>query len=117
MKIGLPLKEFYHCKLKVTENHKIKEYESPIKKRGNYQPLSGYLDVLTYGKDIQKKWRMVVDISEKLEYKIGDLLYLDMAEPIPNEENGEGANAVITYIGYGYKAITIEIDSIIPNNH
>lgn len=116
MRVGLPIKEFYHCKLKPSENHRIKEYEAPIHKRGNYQPLSGYLDVLTYGKDIQNKWRLIVDMSEKDEYAIGDLLYLDGAKPIADGENGDNANAVISYIGYGYKAITIEIDSIIPRN-
>jgi hypothetical protein len=113
MIIGLPLKKFYHCKLKHTENHKIKEYHAPILKRGNYQPLSGYLDVLTHGKDIQNKWRLIVNMSQRDEYAIGDLLYLDGAKPVANTENGEGANAVISYIGYGNFAITIEIDSII----
>jgi hypothetical protein len=112
--IGLPLKEFYHCKLKKSEN-KIKEFESPILRRGNYQPLSGYVDVVVYGKEILRKWRLIVDIRYKDEYQVGDFLYLDGAKPSKSEEiNGIGANAVISRISYGFRAITIEIDSIIP---
>lgn len=115
MKIGLPLKTFYHCKLIPSENHALKFYESPIEKRGNYQPLSSYNDVVVYGKDIQNRWRLIVDYrAEKDEYSIGDLLYLDGAKPSENSENGEGANAVITAITHGYRALTIELQSVIP---
>jgi hypothetical protein len=109
------LKEYYHCKLIPSENHELKFYEAPILKRGNYQPLSGYNDVAVYGKDIQNRWRMVVDYrSNANEFSEGDLLYLDGAKPNLQEENGEGANAVITAVNRGFLALTIEIESVIP---
>lgn len=115
--IGVKLKEYYHCKLIPSENHTLKFYEAPIKKMGNYQPLSSYNDVVVYGKEIQNRWRLIVDYrSNRNEYSIGDLLYLDGAKPDSNSENGEGANAVITAINHGYLALTIEIKSIIPRD-
>lgn len=115
MRIGLPLKTFYHCKLIPSENHALKFYQPPIEKKGNYQPLSSYNDVVVYGKDIQNRWRLIVDYrANKDEYSIGDLLYLDGATPNSDEENGEGANAVVTAINHGYLALTIELKSVIP---
>ena len=111
--IGLPLKEFYHCKL-IPNNSDIKEYSKAVKKRGNYQPLGSYTDVAIYGKEIENRWRMIVDTKQN-DYKIGDLLYLDGATPDYSKENGVGANAVITAVKVGYLATTIEIESVIPN--
>lgn len=111
--IGLKLKKFYHCKLLPSENG-LKFYDNPIEKWGNYQPLSSYNDVVVYGKDIQNRWRMIVDIRQKDEYSVGDMLYLDGITPNENEEYGEGANATITSISQGYRAVTIEIESTIP---
>lgn len=116
MIIGVPIKEFYHCKVLPSENGSLKFYDKPIKKRGNYQPLSSYNDVVIYGKDIQNRWRLIVDMRLKGEYSIGDLLYLDGQTPDLNKANGVGANGVISTIQYGYKAITIEIESTVPRN-
>jgi hypothetical protein len=114
MPVGLPIKEFYHCKLLPSEDGELKFYDEPIKKRGNYQPLSSYNDVVVYGKDIQNRWRLVVDIRQRNEYSIGDLLYLDGIVPDINETYGNGANGVISNIQYGFRAISIEIESTIP---
>lgn len=116
MRVGAVLKKFYHCKLIPSENHSIKEYEAPIEKWGNYQPLSSYVDVMTYGKDIGKRWRLIVPYrGNEKEYSFGDLLYLDGENPPENtEEYGEGANATITAVNRGYIALVIEIESIIP---
>lgn len=111
-------KKFYHCKLKQDrKTPTLKEYEKPILKWGNYQPLSGYVDTVLYGKSIQGKWRLSMPYNgNENEYSIGDLLYLDGATPIEDDEyeNGDGANAVISAINIGYKLILIEIDRIIP---
>lgn len=115
--IGIRLKKFYHCKMVPTERPTLKEYEAPKEKWGNYHPLSGYVDTVVYGKSVQSRWRMVVDrFKDSGEYSVGDLLYLDGAEPTIDEgyENGDGANAIITAVNIGYRAITIEIDSVIP---
>lgn len=114
MSIGLPIKEFYHCKLLPSDNKSLKFYDEPIKKKGNYQPLSSYNDVVIYGKDIQNRWRLIVDMRQKDEYSIGDLLYLDGKVPDVDKINGADANGVISTIQYGYRAITIEIESTIP---
>ena len=39
-------KEFYHCKKIPNEDEGIIEYQAPVKKWGNYQPLDGYVDTL-----------------------------------------------------------------------
>lgn len=112
--VGLKLKRFYHCK-QIPNNSEIVQYEKPIEKWGNYQPLSSYLDIAVYGKDIQKRWRLIVNYrGNENEYSVGDLLYLDNAIPDLSKENGENANAIITSVQYGYVAITIEIESIVP---
>lgn len=108
-------KKYYHCKLIPNDEQDIKTYEKPIEKWGNYQPLSGYLDVAMYGKDVGNRWRLVVPYaSNKTEFSVGDLLYLDDVEPDLTKENGVGANAVITAVLKGFTAINIEIESVIP---
>lgn len=108
-------KKYYHCKLIPDDNQDIKNYEKPIEKWGNYQPLSGYLDVAMYGKDVQNRWRLIVPYHKcKGEFFVGDLLYLDGAEPDKNKPYGAGANAVVTAVLHGVTVINIEIESIIP---
>lgn len=110
-------KKYYHCRRKPLSNG-IVEYYSPIEKYGNYQPLSGYVDTLKYGENISQKWRLQVDIHDT-SFSVGDLLYLDGAIPQTSNnsyENGDGANARVTSVQIGYKAIIIEIDKIIEDN-
>lgn len=117
----IAFKKFYHCKLKTNrERPTIKEYEKPVLKWGNYQPLSGYLDVAIYGKDIGTRWRLSVNnVGNEKEYAVGDLLYLDgEIPPIENEdyENGYGANAIVTAVNIGYKLILVELERIVPQS-
>ena len=115
MPIGIPIKTFYHCKLIPNENHALKFYEAPVKRVGNYQPLSSYMDIVAYGKDIENRWRLIVDArADKGKYSVGDLLYLDGATPEKDTENGDGANAVITAINHGNIVLSIELRSVIP---
>ena len=113
-------KRFYHCKRIVSEDKSIILYEEPIEKWENYQPLSGYVDAVTYGESITKKWRMFVPLQANIgEYKENDLLYLDEAADgfCPNKiagyENGDGANDRITAVLPQGRQIRIEIERVI----
>jgi hypothetical protein len=111
-------KEFYHCKKIRNEDERIIEFEAPVKKWGNYQPLDGYVDTLKYGESVNQKWRLIVSLHEN-DYTVGDLLYLDGDKPIPETkgyEYGDGANARVTAVKIGYKAVQVEIEQIIERN-
>lgn len=113
-------KLFYHCKRIETEDKSLILYEPPIEKWENYQPLSGYVDAVTYGESITTKWRMFVLLRANInEYKENDLLYLDEAATnlclcnVDDYENGDGANARITAVLPQGRNIRIEIERII----
>lgn len=110
-------KKFYHCKRIPNTESGIVLFQPPIEKYGNYQPLSGYVDTLTYGEDVEKKWRLQISaFGNETEYKEGDFLYLDGATPnIESTDyiNGDGANARVTAVKIGYKSILVELERII----
>lgn len=111
-------KKFYHCKRAIsTADPSIVEFSAPIEKYGNYQPLSGYIDAVTFGEDIMTKWRMFVPMSQIDEYHEKDLLYLDEAVNTnfseQGYENGDGANAEITAVLPQNLTVRIEISRII----
>ena len=112
-------KEFYHCKKKSTKGAVV-EYEPPVRKWGNYQPLDGYVDTVKYGESVNQRWRLqVCSHCNKNEYSVGDLLYLDGDKPDPTVkgyEYGDGANAIVTAVKIGYKAIQVELKQIIERN-
>lgn len=110
-------KRFYHCKKIPNAESGVVLFEPPIEKYENYQPLSGYIDTLTYGEQINYKWRLQVAVrGNEKEYHEGDFMYLDEATPNINSEtyeNGQGANARVTAVKIGYKAIIVELERII----
>jgi hypothetical protein len=111
-------KEFYHCKKIPNENEEVVEYQPPVKKWGNYQPLDGYVDTLKYGESVNQRWRLMVSPHDN-DYTVGDLLYLDGDKPddtVKGYEYGDGANARVTAVKIGYKAIQVEIEQIIERN-
>ena len=114
-------KKFYHCKRKKTDDESIVEFEAPIEKYENYQPLSGYVDTVRYGESIENKWRLqVATLRNEKEYAVDDRLYLDGVVPdttVKGYEHGDGANARVTAVNIGYKAIQIEIEAIIERNN
>ena len=110
------LKEYYHCKAKKREGSDIIDYQKPIQKWGNYQTLSGYIDIVKHGKNVDYKWRLTMRNTpqNQADFQKGDLLYLDMCKPNPEDTKyGNGANARITDIHYGFALMSIEIDSVI----
>ena len=114
-------KEFYHCKRIPNDDKSIIEYQPPVKKWGNYQPLDGYVDTLKYGESVNQRWRLQLSLrGNETEYAVGDLLYLDGDKPDPTVkgyEYGDGANARVTAVKLGYKAIQVEIEQIIERNN
>lgn len=114
-------KEFYHCKKIPNENEEVVEYQPPVKKWGNYQPLDGYVDTLKYGESVNQRWRLQVALKgNEKEYAVGDLMYLDGDKPDDNVrgyEYGDGANARVTAVKLGYKAIQVELEQIIERNN
>lgn len=114
-------KEFYHCKRIPNSDESIVEFEPPIKKWGNYQPLDGYVDTLKYGESVNQRWRLIVPIKgNEKEYAVDDRLYLDGDKPTPETqgyEYGDGANARVTAVKLGYKAIQVELEQIIERNN
>lgn len=86
---------------------KVEEYEAPkrIVLRRNYFSLmtsKGLMDILTYGKDIDKTYIALAPIREwgSDYFHEEDKLYVDYATPKDNEENGESANAVIKSVSF-----------------
>lgn len=114
-------KKFYHCKRKKTDDESIVEFEKPVEKYGNYQPLSGYVDTVRYGESIDKMWRLQVPVlGNEKEYSVDDRLYLDGDKPDPTVkgyEYGDGANARIIAVKIGYKSMQIDIEGIIERNN
>ena len=106
-------KEFYHCKKIPNNDESITEYEAPVRKWGNYQPLDGYVDTLKYGESVNHRWRLQVALrGNEKEYAVGDLMYLDGDKP-DTTVNGDGANARVTAVKIGYKSIQVELEQII----
>lgn len=110
-------KKFYHCKKVTNADPSIIEYSNPIEKYGNYQPLSGYVDIMQYGENASSRWRMFVPYaSENGEYSENDVLYLDGVIPnttLQGYENGDGANARITAVLPQNRVIRIELERIV----
>ena len=110
-------KKFYHCKKVTNADPSIIEYSNPVEKYGNYQPLSGYVDIMQYGESTTNRWRMFVPYASDLnEYHENDLLYLDGVVPNTTSasyENGNGANARITAVLPQNRAIRIELERIV----
>ena len=52
------LSKYYHCKIEQSfiGYPEAPGYKEPIEKWGNYRKLSGYVDVVTYGKDVDRRW-------------------------------------------------------------
>ncbi len=114
-------KEFYHCKRIQNGDESIIEFEQPVRKWGNYQPLDGYVDTLKYGESVNKRWRLMIPLNgNEKEYTVGDLLYLDgdiPDESVKGYEYGDGSNARVTAVKIGYKAIQVELEQIIERNN
>ena len=114
-------KEFYHCKRITNGDESIVEFQAPVRKWGNYQPLDGYVDTLKYGESVNQRWRLFIPCEgNDKEYTVGDLLYLDGDQPdatVKGYEYGDGANARVTAVKIGYKAIQVELEQIIERNN
>lgn len=77
------------------ELNEIRTYNEPVAYLINYQPVSSYLDIQTYGKDTTEMYKMVIPIKDKDLFKEYDLAYLNGATPEGEVNNGDNANYVL----------------------
>ena len=113
----------WHCKFLGEDEDGIQTYLAPqeYKLAFNYitiNPVSGYLAVLQYGKQISKIWSMKAkkSIFDGVFHE-GDLLYVDGNFPNiedENYENGYNANARVQSVHPLLQSISIELEKIQP---
>jgi len=77
------------------ELNEIRTYNEPVAYEMNYQPVSSYLDIQTFGKDTTEMYKMVIPIKDKDLFKEYDLAYLNGATPEGEQNNGDNANYVL----------------------
>lgn len=77
------------------ELNEIRTYNEPVLYEYNYQPVSSYLDVQEFGKDVNITKKMVLPIKDKDLFKEYDLAYLDGATPEGEVNYGDNANYVL----------------------
>ena len=100
MKLG---EKIYLCKHEVDENGFV-SYSKPIEFVLKFMyltvmPASGNFLTEEYGQDISAKWNIVANEQYFSDtFAEGDILYLDGNKPDEKDENGSGANAVITSV-------------------
>lgn len=98
-------KLIYHCSRTSPDNAETRVFGDPVEMWINYQPVSGYTDILRFGENVSKTFRAIVDFGRYKEvFKEGDLVYLcgrdyeDGQAPDTSKDsyvNGDYANAEI----------------------
>lgn len=78
-----------------SELNEIRYYKEPVEYLINCQPVSSYLDIQAYGKDVTEMYKMVIPIKDKDLFKEYDLAYLNGATPEGEENYGDNANYVL----------------------
>ena len=77
------------------ELNEIRTYNEPVAYEYNYQPVSSYLDIQTFGKDTTEMYKIVIPIKDKDLFNEYDLAYLNGATPDDEENYGDNANYVL----------------------
>ncbi len=97
-------KELWIAKRNITTNddgNDIESFEKPIKYRMNYQPVSGYLDYMKYGENVENVYRTfvskniyqgVIKAGDKVYLSDNDVLEKDL-ERLVNNDNELCKNA------------------------
>lgn len=98
-------KKIYHCSRTNAINAEVATFGVPVLRCINYQPVSGYVNVLQYGEMVSRIYSAIVNFDKYVGvFKEGDLVYLcgknnkDGATPDITEAgyvNGKGANAMV----------------------
>ena len=94
------------------EGNEIREYDEPVEYTFNYQPVTSYLDIQTFGKDATITKKMVIPIEYAGRFKEYDLAYLDGATPEGEECNGDNANYVLIPPKVGNQVVIIYCQKI-----
>ena len=109
----------YYCK-KI--KGKVEKYEKPIPitLKPNYFTLSttkGLTETLIYGKNTDNTYIALLPLRiwGRDTFKAGDKFYLDYAEPLQDEENGESANAEIKSVRFQNIFIRLVIQRTVLN--
>ena len=76
------------------ELNEIRTYNEPVAYEMNYQPVSSYLDIQTFGKDSTEMYKIVLPIKDKDLFKEYDIAYLNGATPEGEQNYGDNANYV-----------------------
>ena len=77
------------------ELNEIRIYNEPVAYEINYQPVSSYLDIQTFGKDTTEMYKIVLPIKDKDLFNEYDLAYLNGATPEGEVNYGDNANYVL----------------------
>ena len=77
------------------ELNEIRIYNEPVAYEYNYQPVSSYLDIQTFGKDTTEMYKIVIPIKDKDLFNEYDLAYLNGATPEGETNYGDNANYVL----------------------
>ena len=77
------------------ELNEIRTYNEPVAYEYNYQPISSYLDIQTFGKDTTEMYKIVIPIKDKDLFNEYDLAYLNGATPEGEANYGDNANYVL----------------------
>lgn len=79
--------------------NEIQTFLAPVSYRINLQPVSGYLDIKTYGARVTKMYKAVIDSSEYANiFSEGDKAYLEGVTPTGETINGFNANYEIVSV-------------------
>ena len=79
------------------------------------QPKNGYTDRLAYGETVSDDQRIILTPYSFWvgKFKIGDRFYLNGANPVYEEINGENANYYVEFVGKQNEAIELSVKKII----
>ena len=94
------------------DGNEIREYEKPIRYVFNYQPVTSYLDIQTFGKDATITQKMVLPIEYAGRFKEYDVAYLNGATPDGEENYGDNANYVLIPPKIGNSVVIIYCQKI-----
>ena len=94
------------------EGNEVREYLEPVEYKFNYQPVTSYLDVQTFGKDSTITKKMVIPVEYAGRFKAYDLAYLDGATPEGEEKHGDNANYILLDPKVGNSVVVIYCQKI-----
>lgn len=117
----------WYCHRVTKENAEIEEFDAPIKdtlRMPNIvssigitvQPKNGFTDRLAEGETTQSTQRVILQPYTYWDgkFKIGDLFYIDGAEPSANEDYyGQNANYMVENVAKQNLAIELSLKKII----